>query len=63
MGSFDGAETCEHPVKTRYDTSKSSLGLYRADGLALLRNLNRQQTDKVKKNIIRVLSRFFRRFI
>ena len=48
------ASTTLHPVKTREDTSKISFGLYRDDGLALLRNLNGQETDKVKKNIIRV---------
>ena len=46
--------TTLHSVKTREDTSKISFGLYRDDGLALLRNLNGQETDKVKKNIIRV---------
>ena len=43
-----------HPGKTREDTSKIELWLYRHDGPALLRNLNRQETDKVRKNIIRV---------
>ena len=32
---------------------KSNFGLYRDGGLALLRNLNAQQTDKVSKNIIK----------
>ena len=43
-----------HTVKTREDTSKIELWLYRHDGPALLRNLNRQETDKVRKNIIGV---------
>ena len=43
-----------HPGKTREDTSKIELWLYRHDGPALLRNLNRQETDKVRKNIIGV---------
>ena len=33
---------------------KSNFGLHRDDALALLRNLNGQQTDKVRKNVIRV---------
>ena len=33
---------------------KSKFGLCRDDGVALLRNLNGQQTDKVRKNIIGV---------
>ena len=43
-----------HTVNTREDTSKIELWLYRHDGPALLRNLNRQETDKVRKNIIGV---------
>ena len=45
-----------HPVKTRGDTSKIELWLYQHDGPALLRNLKRQETDKVRKNIIRVFN-------
>ena len=43
-----------HTANTREDTSKIELWLYRHDGPALLRNLNRQETDKVRKNIIGV---------
>ena len=43
-----------HPVKTRKVLPKSNFGLYRGNGLALLGNLNGQETDKVRKNIIRV---------
>ena len=43
-----------HTPNTREDTSKIELWLYRHDGPALLRNLNRQETDKVRKNIIGV---------
>ena len=57
MGSFDGTEICE--LGGLYIQSKlekilpnSNFGLYRDDGLALLRNLNEQQIDKVTKNII-----------
>ena len=59
MGSFDGAEICELvglyiQSKLEKILPKSNFGLYRDDGLALLRNLNGQETDKVRKNIIRV---------
>ena len=45
-----------HPVKTREHTSKIKHWAIpsRDDGLALLRNLNRQETDKIRKNISRV---------
>ena len=59
MGSFDGTEICQLlglyiQSKLEKILPKSNFGLYRNDGLALLRNLNGQQTDKVRKNIIRV---------
>ena len=56
---FDGAELFElvgiyiH-TKLKQILPKSNFGLYQDDGLTLLRNLNRKQTDKVMKNIIRV---------
>ena len=43
-----------HPVRTKKDTSKLNFGLYGGDGLAILINFNGQQTEKVRKNIIRV---------
>ena len=63
MGSFDGAETCELvglyiQSKLEKVLPKSNFGLYRDDGLDLLRNLNGQDTDKVSKNIIRVFKDF-----
>ena len=59
MDSFDGVEICELvglyiQSKLEKILSKSDLGLYRDDGLALLRNLNGQETEKFRKNIIRV---------
>ena len=59
MGSFDEAEICELvglyiQSKLEKILPKLNFGLYRDDGLALLRNLNGQETDKVRKNIIRV---------
>ena len=59
MGSFDRAEICELvglyiQSKLEKILPKSNFGLYRDDGLALLRNLNAQQTEKIRKNIIGV---------
>ena len=60
MGSFDGVEICELvglyiQSKLEKILPKSNFGLYQDDRLALLRNLNGQKTDKVRKNIIGVL--------
>ena len=49
MGNFDRIEICE--LVRLYIQSKLEKILPK---LALLRNLNRQQTDKVRKNIIAV---------
>ena len=59
MGSFHGTETCELVglcIKSKLENKipKSNFGLYQDDGLPLLRSLNRQLTDKVRKNIIGV---------
>ena len=59
MDSFDGAEICELvglyiQSKLEKILPKSDFGLYRDDGLALLRYLNGQETEKVRKNIVRV---------
>ena len=60
MGSFDGVEIRELvrlyiQSKLEKILPKSNFGLYQDDRLALLRNLNGQKTDKVRKNIIGVL--------
>ena len=59
MGSYDDAEICELVgictlSKLKNITSKDNIGLYRDDVLILLRELNGQQTDKIRKNIIKV---------
>ena len=56
MDSFAGAEICKLvglyiQSKLEKILPKPNFGLYRDNLLALLRNLNRQQTDKVRKNI------------
>ena len=42
--------------KLKNITSKDDVGLYRDDGLILLSELNGQQTDKTRKNIIKVFT-------
>ena len=59
MGSFDGAETCElvglyilHILGQKFGTD--NYGLYRDDGLAYFKNLNGNQSDRLRKDIINV---------
>ena len=59
MSSYDGAEICELfgiYILTCLATiiKKSDCGLYRDDGLVILRNVNGQQIDRTCKNIIKV---------
>ena len=56
MSSFDGAEICKLvriDIQSKLENTqpKSNFRLYQYDGLALLTNLNKQQTPKVMKGI------------
>ena len=58
MGSFDGAEVCEliglfllNNLSEKY--GKNNVGLYRDDGLVLLRNASRPQSERTRKDITR----------
>ena len=58
MGSFDGAEVCElidlfllNSLSEKY--GKNNVGLYRDDGLVLLRNANGPQSERTRKDITR----------
>ena len=58
MGSFDGAEVCEliglfllNKISEKY--GKNNVGLYRDDGLVLLRNANGPQSERTRKDITR----------
>ena len=60
MGSFDGAEVCE--LVGIYILcflakliNKKDCGLYRDDGLLILRNVNGHQIDWMRKSIIKTL--------
>ena len=59
MGSYDGAEICELVGLYILDTlskklNKNEMGLYRDDGLILLRNKNGHEMDKIRKQIIQI---------
>ena len=58
-GSYDGGELCEWIgiyIQSLLESclEKDQMGLYRDDGLIILRNINNQQTDKIQKKIISV---------
>ena len=59
IGSSDGAEICKllgiHMLSSLSNKlDKQSTGLYRDDGLALLRNISKQKTDRIWKDIIEI---------
>ena len=58
MGSFDGAEVCQlislfllNNLSEKY--GKNNVGLYRDDGLVLLRNASGPQSERTRKDITR----------
>ena len=60
MGSYDDAEICElvgiFILKLLEDKiNKQNIGLYRDDGLMILRNANGKKTDRTRKYIIKVM--------
>ena len=55
MGAYDGAEVCElvglfllHQLSLKYD--KNNIGLYRDDGLAIFKDINGHDADKIRKD-------------
>ena len=60
MGSFDGAETCElvgsYLLCQLPETIRTSVGLYRDDGLGIFRESPRR-IDQIKKQICRPLTK------
>ena len=59
MGSFDGAQIRElvsiHILSLlQNELDKRSTGLYRDDGLVLLRNTSKQKTDRIRKDLIEI---------
>ena len=59
MGCYDGAEICELvgiyiQNKLCKLMNKKDFGLYRDDGLGILRNTSRPEADRKRKNIIKI---------
>ena len=59
MGCYDGAEVCELVgafILTKLSSiiNKNDIGLYRDDGLGVLRNMPGTQQERLKKQIIKV---------
>ena len=59
MGSYDGAEVCELVGTLVLSTLANSIprencGLYRDNGLILMRNKNGQKMDRIRKEIIKI---------
>ena len=59
MGSFDGAEVCELvglylPYHLSGILGKEAVGLYRDDGLSILRNTRGPNPERLKKQIIQI---------
>ena len=62
MGSYDGAETCElvgtyllNKIKHLFN---NDVGLYRDDGLAVLRNHTPSEAERVAKNLITEMKKY-----
>ena len=56
IGSYDGAELCElaglfmlNELSKKFD--KDNIGLYREEGLAVFKNHNGHQNDKIRKKM------------
>ena len=63
MGSFDGAEICElvglfilNHLGSRF--GKQNIGLYRDDGLAILKNKSARLADKTRKELHKIFEQF-----
>ena len=59
MGSYDGAEVCELVGlfilnELKKEVKKEDIGLYRDDGLLVLKHEDGQKSDKLRKNIIQI---------
>ena len=59
MGAYDGAEVCElvctyllNLLSKKY--TKNDFGLYRGNGLAVLKNKSVPQSEQVKENIQKI---------
>ena len=51
MWSYDGAEVCELVGLFILNISKSNVGLYRNDGLAIVKGKNWRHADSIRKKL------------
>ena len=61
MSSYDAAKICKlvglyllFLLANIIDKNNSGSGLYGDDGLILIRNINRQNMDRIRKNVIKI---------
>ena len=58
MGCLDGAEVCDltdlYILRRSIFENQNDVGLYRDDGLGILRNLSGPQIERVRKEIIKI---------
>ena len=63
MGSYDGAEACELVGLFMRNfiaplVGKNNFGLYRDDGLAILKNASGPESERIKKKLIKVFQKY-----
>ena len=62
MGSYDGAEICESGLFILNHLGKSfgkeNIGLYRDDGLAIIKNKSARLADKTRKELHKACEQF-----
>ena len=61
MGCFDGAEVCELVgtyalSKIAHEINSSDVGLYRDDGLAVLRDVTGSEADRMRKTVCKIFN-------
>ena len=63
MGAYDGAEVCElvgifmlNKISEKYN--KNDVGLYRDDGLAVFKNINGPESERIKKNFQSLFAKY-----
>ena len=63
MGCYDGAEVRELVgaymlIQLTYCVNKESSGLYRGDGLGVFRNISKSETERKKKEVVKIFKEF-----
>ena len=63
IGSYDGAEVCELVCLFMLNliaplVGKNNVGLYRDDGLAILKNASGPESERIKKKVIKIFQQY-----